>query len=372
MEHLKLAWTYRFWIVLCVVVLMPIVSYFIDTKSLAKNAESRAGTLKSTVTALEAAAKGPNPNDKWVEAVSGLKESLSAQVDVAWVDLYTKQAAIMTWPESVKKAYLAAGETGDVDTNVKISYQSLYPAQFSDLYRLVDPVDAKGKGKVELNSKILEKYIQPWASERVNPPTVPQAWQAQEDIWLLRALLGVIARANSDSTKVQDSMIKTVQDIRIGVSAVDATLRTKAPKEQLAPRGAGTTKEEAREIKGAIFRQIPVYMELIVDQRRLLPVLAQFGNSEIPMQVKQVEVSELPMAARQAARLATLAGDVKGAQPPQGVAPAKEDEFFHMTELRVWARAIMYNKPPKIELAEKEAAKATASSSTAPASGAPN
>lgn len=365
MEQLKLAWVYRFWIIVGIVALMPIISYFVDTRKLASNAQVRAGALKGIVSNLETAAKGPNPNEKWVDAVDALRKTLDDQVGVAWVDLYKKQVEFMTWPEPVKEAYVTAGEKGDVDLSAKNKYQEIYRDQFIELLKIVEPVDQKGKGLVQMKQEVIGRYVQPWSAESQYSVTVPEAWLAQEDIWLLRALLGVVARANTGSTKFQESAVKGIMDIRIGSSAVDETIsRSKSAKEQLSPRGdgpvTGTTKADAREIKGGqLYRQIPVQMILIVDQPRLLQVLAEFGNSEIPMQVKQVEFSEIPIAERNAARLAALFGEAakKGDVTQKlGAAPAKDDEFFQMAEVTVWARAILYNKPPKVDQEEKEAA----------------
>jgi len=368
MEQLKLAWVYRFWIAVGIVALMPIVSYFVDTRTLADKAEAQATDLKTKKGLLEKGAQGANPNDEWASAVNALRDTLSSKVDVAWVDLYKKQVDFMTWPKEVEAEYVAAGDKGAatvVDQNTKLTYQVVYASQYKDLFKIVDPVDQKGKGLVQLDPKILEPYIKPWSQEGQNPPTVPEAWLAQEDIWLLRALLSVVARANQGSTRVQESTVKRIAEIHIGgLTAVDD--QSKAKKEQLSPRGdaqagpsGGAT---GREIKGTLYRQIPVYMKLIVDQPRLLEVLAEFSNSDIPMQVRQVSFTEIPINVRHDARLMALLGETaKKSDVTQklGSAPAKDDEFFQMAELDVWARAIFYNKPPQVEK-EEAAAKAEA------------
>jgi hypothetical protein len=42
-----------------------------------------------------------------------------------------------------------------------------------------------------------------------------------------------------------------------------------------------------------------------------------------------------------------------------GSAPPKDDEFFQMAEIEVWARAIFYNKPDSVKQ-EEDAAKTAA------------
>ena len=367
MEQLKLAWVYRFWIVVGIVAIMPIISYVVDTRDLAKTAQKQANDLKAQKEQLEKGAQGPNPNDNWAQEVTALKESLYGQVGVAWVDLYKKQLDVMTWPAAVKDEYIAAGEEGVVDVNTRDTYQRLYLAQYNDLFKIVEPLDQKGKGLVQMELNIVEKYVQPWALEVQDPPTVPEAWLAQEDIWLLRALLTVVAQANEGSTKLQESAVKEISEIRIGN---DASLdsQAKAKKEQLSPRGnappgaAGAPKGAPREIKGTLYRQIPVYMRLIVDQPRLRAVLAEFGNQKIPMQVRQVAFNDIDIAIRHQARLTAMLGSAaKKSDVTQrlGSAPPKDDDFFQMCEIEVWARAIFYNKPLQIQQ-EEAAIKAAA------------
>src|SRR5262245_4066481 len=113
MEQLKIAWAYRFWIIIGIVALLPIVSFFVDTRKLSRNAKDRANARKGLEVSLEKAASGPNPNDNWVKGVSELKEELSKQVDVAWIDLYKRQAELKTWPARVSDVYLSAGPLGE-------------------------------------------------------------------------------------------------------------------------------------------------------------------------------------------------------------------------------------------------------------------
>lgn len=376
MEQLKLAWVYRFWIIVGIVALLPIVSYFVDTRKLASNAQAQANNLKTIVTELDTAAKGSNPNEKWSEAVSVLKGELDSKVGVAHVDLYKKQVEFMTWPKAVKEAYVAAGE---VDVNTRNKYQEVFRDQFNDLLRIIDPVDQKGKGRVAVNPLVIWKFSKSWAEEGQDPPTVAEAWLAQEDIWLVRAILGVVARANKDSTEVKDSAVKQILDIQIGDAAADFTIKqSKSPKEQLTPRGdapvaaTGTAKGELREIKGSLYKQIPVSITMIVDQPRLREVLAEFGNSEIPMQVKQVEFSEIAIDERDKARQGLLGETTKKTDLSQkrGLAPPKDDEFFQMAEIEVRARAIFYNKPKKIQ-DDEDAAKAAVDKAKAEQSKAP-
>jgi hypothetical protein len=366
MEQLKKAWVYRFWIVVGIVVIMPIVGFFVDTSSLAKNAKQQEDKLKSKKQQLEGALKGPHPNEKWSAGVEVLKKSLSEQVDVAWVDLYERQAKIMTWPEAVRDVYVQAGPDGDVGPDVKLDYQKLYRAQIDELF-----VRVKAGTVVEIpKAAIITKFRPSWLSASA-PPTVAQAWLAQEDVWLLRAILDVIGRANKESTKVNDSPVKRILDIEIGSKAVDSRLSSKGSTEQLsAPKvggGAagpgGASKSDLRYIEGQLFQQVPIYLKLTVDQRELPAILAEFNNSDIPMQVRQVSFA----AASERAPLpgTSVAKSASQESGERGFARAKDDEYFNMTELDVWAHAFLYKAPSEATIkAVKAAAVAAAAQPT--------
>jgi hypothetical protein len=380
MEHLKLAWVYRFWIVVGIVALMPIISWWVDTRKLATNAEREANTLKGIVKGLEDAAKSPNPNDEWANAVTLLKDELYGKVGVAHVNLYKKQVEFMTWPKEVKEAYVAAGEKSEVDLDVKLKYQEIFDTQFTDLIKLVQPVDSAGIGKVQMNPAVIyPKFSKPWARVGELLPTAPEAALAQEDIWLVRSMLGVVARANAKSSKVEDANVKEILEIEIGAAALDDTIaNSKTPKEQLSPRGetpaaAGTSgKVDGREIKGQLYTQIPVSMRLIIYQPNLGKILAEFANSEIPMLVKQVQFSEVSLAERNNARLSALLGaSAKKADTKQkfGSAQPKDDTYFQMAEIEVRARAILYTKPESVKQEEAAAEKAKAEQPKPPQAG---
>ena len=80
-------------------------------------------------------------------------------------------------------------------------------------------------------------------------------------------------------------------------------------------------------------------MELVVDQMKLVDVLTEFANSGIPMQITQVEFSQASERPPSSVRASSKQAEATG------TAPLKEDEYFHMTRLKVWARAFLYEKP---------------------------
>jgi hypothetical protein len=76
-----------------------------------------------------------------------------------------------------------------------------------------------------------------------------------------------------------------------------------------------------------------------------------------------VQFYELPLGERNGMRLNMMVGEAakKEGTIAQGSAPAQDDEYFQMAGLEVWARAVMYKKPPKVAEEEKKVAEAKAS-----------
>lgn len=376
MEQLKLAWVHRFWIAIGVAVLVPIIGYFVNTRSLASQTGQRANALENTKKKLESLQRGPNPNDSWRKAVNKLEQELRKDVDGAWEVLYSKQFQFMTWPPELEQVFVKAGPNGGVPPAARLKYREAYILQFEDAIKTIQPwTPLTPEGLVEI--VIDELYaLQPTWVQASGPPSVSEVWLAQEDIWILRALFDVVARANRDSTKLRDSAIKRILDVEIGAAAVaDSRAQTQliVPGTTGTPAAGATTTtirtEAGRYIPSqddTLFKLIPVYMSMVVDQRRVVDILAEFASSGIPTQVTQVrfyglmERAETSLLGRmpQGPGSSSSSIRVRGGYRPtakqrqdMGVAPAKEDEFFHMTQLDVWAEAYLFQPPPSMQQA---------------------
>ncbi len=374
MDQLKLAWVYRFWIVVGVVAVMPIVGYFIDTSSLAKSADAKARELEGIKTGLDAKLKGPFPNENWVNAVNEKKDLLDGQVGGAWIELYERQKPIKTFPKEVHDTFIQKGPKGDVDVATRLEYQKIFMNQYYDLIRSVDPVGLQGSKQLVIldADKVLLAKSPTWITAGF-APTVGEAWLAQEKIWILRAVMDVVRRANKDATSWNNAPVKRILTIDLFYGSEDKSARTKGanvkwdvPEEYMDPAIASTkdaqNKDSYRYLnKSKIYKPIPVRMLLHVDQRELARVLTEFGNSDIPMEVKEIEISqasEPPFTFK--SKLAADKAKDKDAVEERGEALRVNDEFYNMTELVVHARAYLYAIPPKVEEQEKKAAAAKA------------
>lgn len=364
MQQLKIAWEYRFWIVTGLVAILPILGYFINTRDLGNKASQRHAVLKQLKGSLEGLQTKENPNNRWVDAASALRDELKKDAHGAWWGLYRRQEPF-PWPNAYFKTEI--GDLGPTNERVAVEVLNRFPpayqAQVDAVWRSVQPMGVSGsKQLVELRRDLM-KPLDVWPSHwGTDTPKLQEIWLAQEDVWIFRAVLNVIINANAKTDTGEpinswsQSRIKRVHAIAIGPDGVDDKVRS--TKASLIPRSAADTKDAGYYVeKNNQFRVVPVALKLDVDQREITDILAEFGDSGMPIQITQVRfsrASERPDIVLPGAESGeTKKADGKKADPkkpaakkPLGKAPLKEDEFFHMTELEVWGRVFIYEKPP--------------------------
>ena len=365
MEQLKMAWVYRFWIVIGTVLLLLLVGIFFGTGNVKQEADAKRKTLNSEKSLLERLAKGPNYNDSWSTKIKELETELRKDVDGAWESLYARQKQFRTWPPGIGDVFEQQGRDWAGDLQHLIQFRDAYRSQFDDLVDSLRPIRGDGSGGVVELKKDLTSFQPAWVNETL-PTTVPEIWLAQEDIWILRALFDVVSRANGDSREFRTSPVKRILELEIGgEAAVDESVTD----ELRAPNLAGVTQSvPGRTTKGRsagryipsrdekLFKLVPIYMSLVVDQRKAVEILAEFASSGIPMQISKVSFAARSERPKISVQKKPRGARKKRANEDLGLAPAKEDEYFHMAELQVWARAFLFNPAPSVQQAQQKVA----------------
>lgn len=187
---------------------------------------------------------------------------------------------------------------------------------------------------------------------RVDAPTTLEVLYAQEDIWVLTSIMNIIAATNEGAEARHDAAIKEIDFIRMGRNALGfsgtvtpigtpkaspyagtgtgpegmpaegsampmgsatspypdgsgtgmGTLSLADPAEgryvdsQFKPLPAATLREALTSTNPqdailAVAKRMPVRMRFIMDQRKLNRLLAECGNSKLPLEVRQVRVN---------------------------------------------------------------------------------
>jgi len=68
----------------------------------------------------------------------------------------------------------------------------------------------------EASQKELVSAVLPWFSRQGQPPSIHEIYYAQEDIWVIRGLMDIIAQTNSDARENFQAVVREIEWIRTG------------------------------------------------------------------------------------------------------------------------------------------------------------
>jgi len=160
------------------------------------------------------------------------------------------------------------------------------------------PVDQK---------RLLENHFD-WSSQPDSAPTTLQLLYAQEDLWVLEAIMRIIRKTNGDSHSNKGVVVKAIQYIRIGRDTVvqDRRIDQRDPADHRYVDGKGeplsgdqlrsAMRSPAGDPSLAVAKRLPVSMKLTMDQRRLNELLVACGNSPLPLEVRRVRIDGAPLS----------------------------------------------------------------------------
>jgi hypothetical protein len=252
---------------------------------------------------------------------------------------------------------------------------------------------------------------------------------AQEDLWVIEALLRVIKKTNEDAKGPSDATVKVVEALEIGKDAVAAWKTSAAsvvsnageapggpgPSGPGGPPGAaapgppapgGPPGANARDLlieqlmegryvdnngdplpAGAPhdeFKMMPVHMRLTIREERLPKLLVECGNSSMPIEIRQVmpmapapEVLDISAAAAAQAMKGGKGGSRGGMKPPasspHGHASDTPDAGLYDIPVDLFGIIYIYNPPDRQKLgaAEKTAEPGAPGAAQAPPPSAP-
>ncbi|HTN75731.1 MAG TPA: hypothetical protein VL096_10815, partial [Pirellulaceae bacterium] len=194
------------------------------------------------------------------------------------------------------------------------------------------------------NQSDLQEKRFDWRKEVGGRPSTLQILYAQEDLWVLETLIKIIAKTNADADAPHNAVVKDIEYLKIGADAVGLSggvmrlttagatgteggpLATGAPPVVMpAEGGAGGplgaagvgpvdpalgryvdsnykpvepdrlrlafTSTNAEDAFLAVAKRMPVRMHLTVDQRKLHRLLAECGNSNLVVEIRQMRIN---------------------------------------------------------------------------------
>ncbi len=223
MDKLKPILAQKFWILFSVVLIMPLVGYFMTKGKLAAAIDERWKKLDGSFTSIP---QGVGvPNDSWTQRLNVINEQQRQHNIRANQELWVKQKERMSWPKDIapimaKAEYfqnLTEEQKGD---QILYKYPQSYRSQIRALWEIVDPLDdgtnlrdSDKRRKIAFAMADLHQSSK-MGSENFEP-SFTDIWNAQEDIWLQTELLHAIRRMNANGISQGDAFIKQLVKIQL-------------------------------------------------------------------------------------------------------------------------------------------------------------
>lgn len=414
-KYLAVAQKYHFWIICGVVLLTAIVCWWIATAALDSERRQREtklnGDFKNVIIAQN------HPNQRVLDQIQKDHEELKAGVFSAWQELYEEQRSKNPFPDVVDGGFRQQFENLKPKMELKAEYRERYQNFIKNhlpkLLKIIDvrrPPEDKDKdkegvaarpvgadpigggrdgramrggaggpggnatteewiGTVEWNDsdyRLLEQRFE-WNTR----PSTLAVVLAQEDLWVIEALLRIIKDTNAGATNYNTAIVKRIEALQIGREAVaawkdgeDSVIRTagggaggggmmtmggRGPMDMTGPGTAGGSgDEQARRTlvenryvddKGkplpydveypyakhpyAEFKMMPIRMDLVMDQRHLPKLLVECANSNMPVMVRRVRIKTQPGNVFDLGGGQAAAGGGGGGRGGGGMGPAR-------------------------------------------------
>lgn len=411
---LKPVMKYVFWIGCVAVLLISTGSWFTARSSLKSEFEKNLGDIKTSFqTAGTLKTKQSPPNEHSNAAMDQLTQRAHRLVTEAWRKQYSHQETILRWPRELREDFIRAVEPlKPIETRVefptpphqelKVDFRQRYANYVQwllpSLAEAVGSVWSPGRDRSGIarmpgqgrtgqgrtggvaerpplvvwdasdQSRLYATHFD-WERQPDSAPTTLQVLYAQEDLWILHALMHIIRRTNGDIDSPHEAIVKTINSVMIGPSAVGRAgevmmlggrrgtgmgmddmgmdgmgmdgmgmdgmgmddmgmggmeseyddyggddmgmgmggTATRGPRDpadlryvdnEYQPLRAERVREAMRSGSPedaflVVAKRKPIRLNLVVDQRRLHRLLAECGNSPLPVEIRQVRVNRV-------------------------------------------------------------------------------
>ena len=376
---------YHFWILCVIIPLTSMVIWYLSTGKISQATAKQYGIIKSKRSNLQKIANELNhPNEKVHEKMDSIIGDRRNVVQSAWEIRWKQYENILTWPKrgltekfrnEVAKLHPFEKISPTDEESLDIGFREMYRDYIKDeLPNLADvigshwnPTNERGESpnmerfgrnpnatmavdpnllvhwKAEDQARIESEHFD-WSKSIDSLPTTLEVLYAQEDLWVLIALLEIIAEANHGATTNSSATVKQIEYIQIGRDAKNqlgqltpvvsrdnqqdggqgmlndydiassrsgldgayrGSLDWSDAEENLDPAGMRYVNETFQPLSGAelrsavnnatsdklslaVAKRMPIRLRLIVDQRRIDDLLIACGNSELIVEVRQL------------------------------------------------------------------------------------
>lgn len=236
---------YRFWIVIGIAAILPVVGYFATAGTLVKETQDKEAEITSAQKDVQQYSSGTIPNAPYKLAVDQKKEEVAKDVDASWRKLYERQAPLLEWPEEVSDRIpkwgrkWPEGVAPRVIANAVEDYLRIYPATVTSVYQVFrpwDPVEGTGIVVAPPEKDLLRPA--PFDPNKPPLPSLGKVWAAQERLWIQGTVLKLIDEVNRKA-KAKDwesAPIKRINSLEVASpNAMDQRSIAKGEKPEPAP-----------------------------------------------------------------------------------------------------------------------------------------
>ncbi|MHC5542486.1 hypothetical protein ACYOEI_30040, partial [Singulisphaera rosea] len=339
-EILRQAIKHRFWIVVGISALLPMIGYALGSGPIKDKTKKETEKINSAKKGVQQYTSGQIPNEQYKPLVDEKKDVLSKDVNASWKKLYQRQEPFLTWPENVKDKFQAWGRAWPKDVDPSVVHQTIfdyvlaYRKYVEGVYKTCRPFDPiEGTGVVSAPPEEALLRPAPFTIETPpGPPTLGKVWAAQERLWIQRTLLQVIEDVNAKAKDWDSAIIKQIDILEVGnmaaqdqVSIGEGETLEEAP-ELDAPAGEGEEAAPAEEeesgapmpgqmrgmdmMGGGIgqnaeqvyylkpksetsqFKILPFQLSVLIDQDHIQDLFVAFENSPMGIQAAEMELSK--------------------------------------------------------------------------------
>ena len=199
MEKLQPLIKHRFWIMLGLAVLLPLIGWWMGTSELKAHIEEREKALATAFNAPKQITSD-SPNPQWTQALSVINDERELKQADASKLLWEYQKEIQSWPADVHETMSKLPYNGEPKGREADLYRSSYFRYEQKVREILDPFDPKDlSGSVSIEWGVKSPFVKRelWNNR---PPTTKEMWESQEDLWLLEALFSAIRRTNGAET----------------------------------------------------------------------------------------------------------------------------------------------------------------------------
>jgi hypothetical protein len=349
-------WQQRFWVLSVTGILVALYCWNTATTDLAAKFTTRKAKITgqfNDVTSITNEAF--HPNDAVINAGNKQVEAQKVLVGELWNELYQQQKNdVLFWPDLEGNRFaerMGKKEFNDeIELDLREQYVNYIKSQFDELRKIVkasstttksrrpsfefggseDPAE-RGPGVNATD----EDYLVDWLDQDIlsgqllfrdsNMPSSQKIWVTQENIWVYKTLLNVIAKTNElyGATRPDNTAIRRILQLQVGRDAVKEYLRKDAvyipsgegdfdaqdfgsqqeADGQLEPGStedvfgqryldeAGEPLEGDSGEFGREYRKLPIRMVLLMDQRIIPKVLVECANATLPIEVTRLSVN---------------------------------------------------------------------------------